>query len=674
MSKSIILTILSVELQPYVESVSIDTERKFTPSRVTKRNAKAKETFSDHFACIINLKDLNKTKTKKENKRKVWNLKKIGGWDKYKEVSDRRSKDVLKVLEKEELSVEEIHDKFEKINNKIKFEAFGKVTIGDHRIETTEEKEDKDPEQVFEEQVLKAKEEIERMKGLNKGKAANVWDVRKKIMGNQKTIEATAIVNPNTNKKVVGKNEIKKVILEYCQKTLENNKPEDDYKEKIKSKESAMKEMLKQTDGEFEAEFGVYESLLNKFKISGKKNYDFITKAGKLYQEAVFYLCKRMILEEVFPESFKQTILHMIYKGKGRRENLSENRFIHSKTWLPRVVEGLVVQGGLREPLLEKSSAYQIGGQPGHRVEEHLFSMKSLIARSRAQGKAVVLQMFDLEKFFDKEMMQDAFLTCRQRDADAKAVRCWYKLNEDTVIRVRTGVGLSEPGEVGAVIGQGTIGGALVSQAVLDSALMEQFQPGGEEELNYGTVKMAPLVFQDDFLHASDEIEKARQTNVKINKMIKQRGLNLNQKKSVCLMIGSKKQKKDMSKKLEEDPLKCGDVETKEVESDKWLGQIISAKGLADSVNKTIEAKESKIKAACLEIADIIQDWRSQAIGGIDSALLMWEACCIPSLLTGAGTWVNITPAAERRLEALQHWFLRLVLRVGPGCPNPSLR
>ena len=81
-----------------------------------------------------------------------------------------------------------------------------------------------------------------------------------------------------------------------------------------------------------------------------------------------------------------------------------------------------------------------------------------------------------------------------------------------------------------------------------------------------------------------------------------------------------------------------------------------------------------KIKAACLEIAAIIQDWRAQIVGGMDSALLMWEACCIPSLLTGAGTWVCISPAAEQRLEALQHWFLRLVLRVGPGCPVASLR
>ena len=118
----------------------------------------------------------------------------------------------------------------------------------------------------------------------------------------------------------------------------------------------------------------------------------------------------------------------------------------------------------------------------------------------------------------------------------------------------------------------------------------------------------------------------------------------------------------------------CGEFETKKVESDKWLGQVMSANGLADSVTKTIEAKKPKIKAACIEIIQIIQDWRVQVVGGMDSALLMWEACCVPSLLTGAGTWVGITPAAERRLEALQHWFLRLVLRVGPGCPTPSLR
>jgi hypothetical protein len=33
-----------------------------------------------------------------------------------------------------------------------------------------------------------------------------------------------------------------------------------------------------------------------------------------------------------------------------------------------------------------------------------------------------------------------------------------------------------------------------------------------------------------------------------------------------------------------------------------------------------------------------------------------------------------MSPATERKLESLQNWFLRLILRVGPGCPVASLR
>jgi hypothetical protein len=68
-----------------------------------------------------------------------------------------------------------------------------------------------------------------------------------------------------------------------------------------------------------------------------------------------------------------------------------------------------------------------------------------------------------------------------------------------------------------------------------------------------------------------------------------------------------------------------------------------------------------------------VEDWRSQAVGGMETALILWEACCVPSMLHGAGTWVEITPETERRLNALQHWFVRLMLRVGPGAPTASL-
>ena len=269
-----------------------------------------------------------------------------------------------------------------------------------------------------------------------------------------------------------------------------------------------------------------------------------------MFQDAVFNLCKKMFQQETFPESFSETTLHMIWKAKGKQTNLDCNRFIHCKSWLPRAAESLVVEGGLKGPLIEGSSIYQIGGQPGHRSEELLFVMKSLVAKYRKQGKKVVLQLYDISKFFDKEMMEDAVLTCVKRKADPKAIRLWVKLNANTKIQVRTGVGMSQFGSVGAVVGQGMLGGALVSQAVLDDAVTENFPPGGELQMEYGDVPLAPLIWMDDILNGTEGLDQARKANTKIDLLLKQRGLSLNKDKSVCLVIGSKTQKKSATEEL----------------------------------------------------------------------------------------------------------------------------
>ena len=119
-----------------------------------------------------------------------------------------------------------------------------------------------------------------------------------------------------------------------------------------------------------------------------------------------FSFFQRMFSEEVFPKEFQETTLHMIIKnGKKRKEILTHNRFVHCKLWCVRVAEGLVVEDGLRNPLLENSSMYQIGGQPGHRPEELIFVMKSMIAMSKLNGKMLIIQFHDIEKYFDKEMI-----------------------------------------------------------------------------------------------------------------------------------------------------------------------------------------------------------------------------------------------------------------------------
>ena len=120
--------------------------------------------------------------------------------------------------------------------------------------------------------------------------------------------------------------------------------------------------------------------------------------------------------------------------------------------------------------------------------------------------------------------------------------------------------------------------------------------------------------------------------------------------------MGTIKQRRAVKKELLEKPLMCGSFETQLKDTFKWLGQILSSRGLGDSVAETVAHREGKIRGTCLEIAQVVNDWRSRVCGGMETALLLWEAVCIPSLLSGAGTWVNITEATEKKLNTLQCW------------------
>ena len=144
-------------------------------------------------------------------------------------------------------------------------------------------------------------------------------------------------------------------------------------------------------------------------------------------------------------------------------------------------------------------------------------------------------------------------------------------------------------------------------------------------------------------------------------------------KKSISIVIGSKAQIEETKAKLKESPLMSGEVEVKTKEANKWLGQQLTEGGLADSVDATVTAREAKIKGASMEILSIVRDWRTEVVGGMETALLLWEACVVPSLLHGSGTWKNITARTEKRMNSLQHWFTRLVLQLGPGAPLAAL-
>ena len=173
----------------------------------------------------------------------------------------------------------------------------------------------------------------------------------------------------------------------------------------------------------------------------------------------------------------------------------------------------------MKPKLLQKMTKFQIGGAPGHRSSEHLFSAKSMIQYNEMLGNVTVMGTYDIRKFFDKEVLRDAMDEVHNAGVDPKVYRIWYKLNMNTKIRVKTAVGDTEYGDAGELVGQGSGGAALVSALNLESAVNGMFEGSGDE-LSYGKIRFQPLLFQDDLAYMTSSRQTAEAGNVRITNVM----------------------------------------------------------------------------------------------------------------------------------------------------------
>ena len=814
------LVIVCKQLLPFVKNLKIDSRRDISLKRPGWKKGKKTLTYADHYTLVLKIQNL--PISKKDDSRNVrWNLEKKGGWEEYKRLSQNVSEKIEEVVDNKNLSVEEVKHKFDKIHNKILFQAFGKVTLKakkvmpekkdkehkkvlatergknpeydvwqeeqilpegwmdeeanhegweevqhlpegridkdvDHdgweevqhlpkrwidkydengesvdqiqpegcmncevglecweeELNLPEERKDKDyyecweevqdlpkgclykddenegceesdekievsetqeADRLIEKQNKKIEDGVLQIKEGNWGRVGAIWKISQDLKGTKRGVEAVAIKDPKSGKLVVSIEEIKKVSLEYCLEVLKKNPIKEGFEEDINLKNILHSFRMKEETDEDEEPIKkeTFDAIVEKFKKSNKRNYDFLVKSSESFKSAVFKFSKRMIEEENYPEDFENTTLHQIFK-RGCKNELSSFRYIHSRTFLPRCTEALVVSGP-KKKILESASPMQCGGLPGHRASEHLFSMLSVIALYLDRGDPFLAQLYDLVKFFDKEVLKlvmDSMYSSAK--IKGKEYRNIYEMSRRNKIRVRTGAGYSEYADAGELLAQGSGGGALYSQKYLDSRMVKMFD-GSEDEFRYGRVLGSPAIWMDDVFRGVGSVNAAIAGHVKLDMLASLSQLSFHEEKSCYILMGSKTQKEKMRKEIEMKPLRCGSFEIKEKETYKWLGFWLHPEGLSASVAKTVEEREKKVKGALFEAVAIVEDYRSVRISGFQTAIDLWELAILPSLLHGCEVWTNISEETEKKLEDLQVFYLSLVLQVGPGTPRVGL-
>ena len=78
------------------------------------------------------------------------------------------------------------------------------------------------------------------------------------------------------------------------------------------------------------------------------------------------------------------------------------------------------------------------------------------------------------------------------------------------------------------------------------------------------------------------------------------------------------------------------------------------------------------MRRAAFEIMSLVNYYRAQRVGSFCTGLLLWESCCVPSLIHNCSTWVGMEREEEKVLNQCQDLFLKLLwaTRGAPGRPE----
>ena len=223
--------------------------------------------------------------------------------------------------------------------------------------------------------------------------------------------------------------------------------------------------------------------------------------------------------------------------------------------------------------MVENMSKYQIGARPGHRAQENLFVIKSVVALFLQYNQPIILASYDVKKFFDSESLIDVMNELYRNKVRGKLYRLIYTMNKNTHIRVQTPVGLSEEAETGETVGQGTLEGAIISSVSLDNGINDFFEES-EEEVCYSNLRLQPLLYQDDVVRLAPSLESLQYGNDRIVAVAESKLLDFHTDKSCFTVFGKKKDRERIIAEHQSNPVQlCGqNMNHEEMLVDKIIG------------------------------------------------------------------------------------------------------
>ena len=505
----------------------------------------------------------------------------------------------------------------------------------------------------------------------------NFWKLKGKLW--KKTVDPPIAKRDTLGNLITAPEALKSLYSETYRMRLSNREMKEELKDIFTLKEELWSSRMKELLNRKSEEWSVNELRTALKRLKSNKAVDPNLMVNELFKEgyigqdlenAILLLCNGIKDNLFVPEFMLRQNITTIFKNKGSRLDMKNDRGIFLLTSLRRIIDNLLYQD-LYNDIDANMSDSNVGARSGRQVKNHLFIVHGVI-NSVINGKeaCIDLQLYDLEQAFDalwlSDCMIDIFDTIPSGHRDEK-LGLLYKLSEENLVAVNTAHGLTKRMVLSQIVQQGGTWGPVMCSNSIDTIGKKLWRRGQSCYLYKNVVNILPLAMVDDICAISKCGFDSLLLNTYINSQIELKKLRFHvpdsHGKTKChkLHIGNKNGHCPH--------LKVHGTLIEEVTEDVYLGDVISNDG---KNKKNLQKRVTRGMGIISQITNLLAIV-SYGYHYVEIALLLREAMFVSSVLNNVEVWYGVSRKEVETFEKMDLILLRKILKTPMSTPKEAI-
>ena len=409
--------------------------------------------------------------------------------------------------------------------------------------------------------------------------------------------------------------------------------------------------------------------------------------AGNDLRKSMLILFNKMRSEKFIPDFVGLADVATIYKGKGEKCSLENDRGIFLVTIFRSILMRLVY-GDKYDEIDQSMSDSQVGARKRKNIRNHIWVINGIICDVLSSKKKhpVDLQIFDYKQCFDSLWLEECLNDLYTAGLDDDKFQLLYNVNSHVNVAVKTPVGKTDRGVVRNSVIQGDVFGPILCSKQVDTIGQECLDDNKYTYMYKGMVEIPPLGMVDDLICVSECGFQSAMMNSYINFKTNSKKLQFGISKckkihigKVCeeykcqnLTVDSWTETAINNQKTAEITIEdsyLGEENMVEVEEEKYLGDVISRDG------KNIKNFKARVNKGTGIVNKIMNMLDGIPFGQFyfEIALILRNSLLVSSMLCNSEAWYNITNSELNFLETVDLMLLRKILNVPKTTPKEML-